>query len=349
MAGLTLGGGYGPLTPRCGLALDNLLGAEVVLADGRRIMADPLEHPDLFWALRGGGGNFGVVTAMRVRLHSISDVIAGLIVYPWSDAASVLRGYADMAVSFPDELTVLLGVLSGPDGRPVLFLAPTWSGSQSQGELVIAKLEGLGTPLQAHIDVMTCGDAVGRFDAHSVSGRHCALETRWLPALTPHVISALIAAGETITSPYSAIVLQHFRGAPTRIPSGVTAFAMRREHFLLEVVAMWEAGPADDFSSAMGARGRRSLRAQCFAGRLSKSSRSGRTRSDCGGLWQQSHSAAGCEAALRSRLRVHLRHSALRRTFALGAPPTVGSAGLILLNLLSSTACAAHRAWRPTR
>ncbi len=246
MAGLTLGGGYGPLTPRCGLALDNLLGAEVVLADGRRIMADPLEHPDLFWALRGGGGNFGVVTAMRVRLHSISDVIAGLIVYPWSDAASVLRGYADMAVSFPDELTVLLGVLSGPDGRPVLFLAPTWSGSQSQGELVIAKLEGLGTPLQAHIDVMTCGDAVGRFDAHSVSGRHCALETRWLPALTPHVISALIAAGETITSPYSAIVLQHFRGAPTRIPSGVTAFAMRREHFLLEVVAMWEAGPADD-------------------------------------------------------------------------------------------------------
>src|SRR5271165_2434011 len=118
MVGLTTGGGYGPLTSRYGLALDNLLGAEVVLADGRLVYCDDRENPELFWALRGGGGNFGAVTAMRVRLHPVRQVLGGMILFPWSEAESVLRGYAKAIADAPDELSVLAVLLSAPDGSP---------------------------------------------------------------------------------------------------------------------------------------------------------------------------------------------------------------------------------------
>jgi FAD/FMN-containing dehydrogenase len=124
MAAMTLGGGYGPLTPQYGLALDNLLGADVVLADGRIVTANAASNTDLWWALRGGGGNFGVVVSMRIRLHPVKGLLTGLILFPWSEAASVLQGYADLAASAPDELSVIIGVLAGPDGDPVLILAP---------------------------------------------------------------------------------------------------------------------------------------------------------------------------------------------------------------------------------
>jgi FAD/FMN-containing dehydrogenase len=246
MAGLTLGGGYGPLSPRHGLALDNLLGAEIILADGRRLTVDGLEHPELFWALRGGGGNFGVVTSMRVRLHPIRELLAGLILFPWSEAPSVLRGYAEAAAGAPDELAVISGVLSGPDGGPVLFLAPTWSGNPAHGEQVMAELQRLGTPLTTRIGPMSHGDMLGMYDAHVVIGRHYALQTRWLAALTPDVIAALIAAGTARTSPFSAIALHHFHGAATRVPLKSTAFGLRREHFLVEMIAAWEPKAGDD-------------------------------------------------------------------------------------------------------
>src|SRR5262249_29441247 len=106
MAGLTLGGGYGSLIGRFGLALDNLLGAEVVLADRRRVTAEPGHDEELFWALRGGGGNFGVVTASRLRLHALPSVRSGLLLYPFAEATTVLEGCAEIAASAPDELTV---------------------------------------------------------------------------------------------------------------------------------------------------------------------------------------------------------------------------------------------------
>jgi hypothetical protein len=240
MAGLTLGGGYGPLSGRYGLALDNLLGAEMVLADGNLVRTSASENADLFWAVRGGGGNFGVVTSMRVRLHDGGTVLSGLIAFPWSEAKSVLQGYATLAASAPDELSIMAGIFSGPDDRPLLLLTPTWSGDLSEGRQVVAELERLGTPVLSRVGPMTFVDMLGMFDAHAMTGRHYSVRTRWLADLTPDVIATLVAAGSTRTSPISVIALHHFHGAATRVPLDATAFGLRREHFLVEIVAAWE-------------------------------------------------------------------------------------------------------------
>jgi hypothetical protein len=246
MAGLTLGGGYGPLTPRCGLALDNLLGAEVVLANGQLVNCDTHKNPDLFWALRGGGGNFGVVTSLRVRLHPVRGMLAGMILFPWSEADSIFSGYTRVVAEAPNELGGLSGVVTGPDGNPMMFLAPMWSGERNQGEAVIAELRRLGTPAFEQLGPMAYGDLINMFAAHSVSGRHYAIQTRSLRELTAEVVLSLIAAGETKTSPYSAIILHHFRGAATRVPVKETSFGLRTEHFMVEIIAAWEPSADDD-------------------------------------------------------------------------------------------------------
>jgi hypothetical protein len=242
MTGLTLGGGYGPLNGRFGLASDNLLSAEVVLADGRIVTADATHEPELFWALRGGGGNFGAVTSMRVRLHPVNKLICGLIVFPWSQAARVWRGLREVLATASDELTVQSGLMPGPDGQPAFFLAPAWSGDLAAGERPIDALVKLGTPLATQVAPMTYSDMLGLWDAHIVGGMHWAVRTRTLPGLTPEIIDALVEAGRTRTSPRSLLPLHHYHGASTRIPSDETAFANRREHFMVEIVAGWEPG-----------------------------------------------------------------------------------------------------------
>jgi FAD/FMN-containing dehydrogenase len=246
MAGFTLAGGYGPLSSRFGLALDNLIGAELILADGRRVKADASENVDLFWALRGGGGNFGVVTSMQVRLHPVREVLAGKILFPWSDARSVLSGYAKAMASAPDELAVTAGVLSAPDGGPAVFMAPYWSGDMARGQEIIAGLQRLGSPLMAAVGPMACGDVFGLFEASAPSGRHYAQQTRWLPEITPETITDLIAVGSSKTSPFSLVAVQSFHGAPSRVSLRDTAFGIRRKHFLASIVAAWDATDEDD-------------------------------------------------------------------------------------------------------
>jgi FAD/FMN-containing dehydrogenase len=242
MTGLTLGGGYGPLNGRFGLASDNLLGAEVVLADGRIVIADATHEPELFWALRGGGGNFGVVTSMLVRLHPVNKLIGGLILFPWSQAAAVWRGLREVLSTAPDELTVQSGLFPGLNGQPAFFLAPAWSGDLAVGEHVIDALMKLGKPLATQVAPMTYGEMLGQWDAHVVGGVHWAVRTRTLPGFTPEIIDALVEAGRTRTSPRSLLPIHHCHGASTRIPRDETAFANRREHFMVEIVAGWPPG-----------------------------------------------------------------------------------------------------------
>src|SRR5262245_10968428 len=240
MAGLTLGGGYGPLNGRFGLALDNLLSAEVVLGDGRLVTTDSTHEPELFWALRGGGGNFGVITSMRIQLHPIHRLLAGFILFPWSQATDVWGGLSTVVAAAADELTVQSGVLSGPDGSPTLFLSPTWSGDLAQGEKAIEKLHGLGRPLVSQVAPMSHGDMLRLFDAFVVTGNHYAIRTRSLSGFSPDAISTLVEAGSNRTSPLSAIAIHHFHGAAARVPVDSTAFGIRQVHFVLEIVAAWK-------------------------------------------------------------------------------------------------------------
>ncbi|MFC0527547.1 FAD-binding oxidoreductase [Phytohabitans kaempferiae] len=240
MAGLTLGGGYGPLVGRLGLAADNLLGATVVLADGRIVTADATAEPDLFWALRGGGGNFGVVTALRVRLHPVPRLVTGFALHAWPGAAAVLARLGDLLATAPDELTVPSGVISGPDGGPAVFLSPTWCGDEAAGGPVLDEVLGLGAPVVAERSPVTYHDLLARFEPYAAGGRHHEMRTRSLPGYTAGAIEALVAAGEARTSPLSGVVVHHFHGAAARVPDDATAFGNRRDHLMVEIGAVWE-------------------------------------------------------------------------------------------------------------
>jgi FAD/FMN-containing dehydrogenase len=246
MVGLTTGGGYGPLTSRYGLASDNLLAAEVVLADGCLVHCDDDNNPDLFWAIRGGGGNFGAITSMRIQLHPIRQVLAGMMLFPWAQAESVLHGYAASVADAPDELELVTGVLPAPDGSPLVFLAPMWSGDGEQGEELIAKLRQAGTPVVDKVGPITYLDWLNMFAAGAPVGRHYAAQTRSLARLTPEAISTLLSSGQQRSSQFSGIIVHDFRGAATRIPLAATAFGLRKEHYLIEIIAAWEPTAEDD-------------------------------------------------------------------------------------------------------
>jgi FAD/FMN-containing dehydrogenase len=237
MAGLTLGGGYGPLIGRFGLALDNLLAAEVVLADGRTVVASRDDEEELFWALRGGGGNFGVVTAMHHRLHRLPSVLTGLLVYPFSEAKAVLRRCADIAASSPEDPTVEFGCVGGSDGKPVVIVHPTWCGLPADSEARVAPFLKLGTLLAGNLEVMPYGTSLTLYDPYIVNGQRVFMDTCWLPALDSAAIADFIEAMAAAVSPGCAIFTHEFKGAASRVPAEATAFGLRCNHVVVEILA----------------------------------------------------------------------------------------------------------------
>ena len=248
MAGLTLGGGYGPLIGRCGLALDNLLAAEVVLADGRIVTVNRDSEDELFWALRGGGGNFGVVTAMSLRLHELPSVRSGLLLFPFTEAGSILERCIDLAASAPDDLTFQIVLAFAPDGPPVLIIVPTWCGPPEEGEARLAPFLKLGTVLAGSTDVMPYGASLRALDSFVVNGQRAFMETCWLPALDRDGTDVFIEAMSTAASRGCAIITHEFRGAASRVPPEETAFGLRREHVLVEILAAFpdQADPREE-------------------------------------------------------------------------------------------------------
>ena len=239
VAGLALGGGYGPLIGSFGLALDNLLAAEVVLADGRIVLVNQQDNADLFWALRGGGGNFGAVTTLHLRLHEMPSLYAGVLLFPFAEAGSVLRSCADLAAGAADELNIQVGFMAGPDGAPVVFLAPTWSGHPAEGEAAVAPLATFGSPITSDIGRRSYGDLLGMFSSFVVNGQGVFINTSLLPHLDGRAIDILIAAMKQAPSPGCAIVTHDFRGAASRVPADATAFGLRRDHVLVEIIAIF--------------------------------------------------------------------------------------------------------------
>jgi FAD/FMN-containing dehydrogenase len=239
MAGLTLGGGYGPLIGRQGLALDNLVEAQIVLADGSAVSASVSENQELFWALRGGGGNFGVITAMRCKLHEMPSVHAGVLIYPMSEVKSVLTRAAALAASMPDEFSVQLGVAAGPDGSFGLLVAPVWCGAPEDGEPQLAPFAKLGTLLAGAIERKSQTALLSMFDTMIVDGLRVHIETCSLDALDGESIDTLVGAMAKAISPGCAILTHEFKGAACRVAADATAFGLRRPHVLIEILTMF--------------------------------------------------------------------------------------------------------------
>jgi FAD/FMN-containing dehydrogenase len=246
MTGLTLGGGYGPLIGAYGLVADNLLGAQLVTADGELVSANAEENTDLLWGLRGGGGNFGVVVSLEYRLHPLTTVLAGMLIYPLDQARAVLRRFNEFIASTPDAVTIRAGFLQTPDGATVLFLSPTYAGPLNAGEQAIAPLRSFGDLLVDQIQPVTYNDWIRSVDAYTPPGRHYYLQTQSLPGLQTEAIDALIEPGLPLPSSFSTINIHNFHGAASRVGVSQTAFALRRDHLMIELIAAWEPQSPDD-------------------------------------------------------------------------------------------------------
>ncbi|MEV6877843.1 FAD-binding oxidoreductase [Amycolatopsis sp. NPDC051128] len=243
IAGLTLGGGLGWLNGPHGLACDNLVGAEVVTADGDILDVGPDAHADLLWGLRGGGGNFGVVTSFRYRLHPVAQVLAGALTYPWPVARDVLHEHHRFMAAAPDELTssVSLGVDS--DGRPGITVVLCWSGDPDEGERALRPLRAFGSPREDSIAPVAYLDWQRLPDAGFPRGRQHYWKSGYLRHLTDAAVDALLAVVPTIPTPETGIGLQGLRGAAARVPADATAFPHRAQQYDLLILAQW-ADPA---------------------------------------------------------------------------------------------------------
>jgi Berberine and berberine like len=170
-------------------------------------------------------------------LHNLPNVLSGMLVYPFSEAKSVLEGCIDLAASMPEELTVQLGFVAGPDSAPVVLVVPTWCGPPGQGDAQVAPFLKFGTVLDNTVDAVRYGASLATFDAYIVNGQRALIETCWLPALDGRSINVFIEAMETAVSPGCAIFTHEFRGAASRVAPEATAFSLRRNHLLVEILA----------------------------------------------------------------------------------------------------------------
>lgn len=244
IAGLTLGGGIGWLNGRYGLACDNLVGADVVTADGRLVTAGPAEHEDLFWALRGGGGNFGVVTSFRFRVHPVSQVLGGGVTFPASQAAAALRLYQDFTRQSPDELSTAASIWLGPEGRPVVSVAVCWCGSLEAGEEVLRPLRSFAQPDMDAIGPMNYTTLQSGSDGGYPPSRLHYWKASFLRELSDEAIEVILDAVAEMPSAMSGVGLQELCGVAARVPPTATAFPHRGHHWDFLILSQWD-DPSD--------------------------------------------------------------------------------------------------------
>ena len=247
IAGLTLGGGLGRLGRNVGLTCDNLLAAEVVLADGRIVRASDDNHSDLFWALRGGGGNFGVVTSFVYRLHPLGPVVlGGMLLWELGRARDAMRQYAEFCEAAPDDVDVLGVLLTGPDGQKLFAVSCFCAGTVARGEAVLRPLRsGAVRPTHDQVVPMAYTSLQGSADPLFPRTRRYYWKSHFLPDLTDTAIDVLLERFAHVPSPMSVIGLQQAGGAIARVPSDATAYANRDAAFDCIPIAIWEDPPQD--------------------------------------------------------------------------------------------------------
>jgi FAD/FMN-containing dehydrogenase len=245
IAGLTLGGGWGHLHAKYGLAVDNVIGADVVTADGRLLTTNASENADLFWGLRGGSGNFGIVTSLEYRLYEVGPVLGGGVLHPIAKAGEVLRFFLEFAKTIPDELVIQAGALTLPDGVPVFAVAACYCGSMSEGEKVLKPLRAFGSPVADLFDTMSYVQIQSMFDPFFPPGRYTYVKSNFIRTLNDEVIETLAEYAKTRPSPYTAApFIEHWHGATTRVGPTDTAFPHRRYSYNFMVWSNW-ADPSD--------------------------------------------------------------------------------------------------------
>ncbi|HEV2336835.1 MAG TPA: FAD-binding protein [Stellaceae bacterium] len=235
IAGLTLGGGYGWLGGKFGLACDNLLSADVVTADGRLVVASATENEDLFWGLRGAGANLGIVTSFEYQLHTVGPVLGGILVYPLSRGREVLRFFDEFSRHCPDEVTTLSALLTAPTGDPVVAVGFCYCGPLDQGEKLLHPLTALGAPLANGIAVQPYVKVQAQLDAQWPPGRLYYLKSNVVRRLEEPAIDQLVEWGRKMPTPRTAIAFQQLHGAASRVRSDATAFPHRYDHYSMYI------------------------------------------------------------------------------------------------------------------
>jgi len=257
IAGLTLGGGFGWLSRKHGLTVDNLVAADVVIASGERVRCSAKEHADLFWAIRGGGGNFGVVTSFEFRLHPVGPtVLSGPIVLPFARAPELLRIYRDFCRTCPEELTVWAVLRGAPPlpflapevhGQPVVILASLYNGPMEQGERALAALRArIGEPIADAVGPHPFAGFQQAFDALLTPGARNYWKSHNFSELSDGAIDRIVEYAGKLPSPASEIFLAQLGGATNRVASDATAYPHRDTEFVLNVHTRWDQASADD-------------------------------------------------------------------------------------------------------
>jgi FAD/FMN-containing dehydrogenase len=248
VAGFTLGGGIGWLMRKHGLSCDNLRSAELVTADGQVLTASATENPDLFWALRGGGGNFGVVTSFEFDLHPVGPTVtAGPVFYPGERAEEILRFYRDFTGDLPDELTTVANLLTAPPapflpeewhGKKLIGLIGCYSGDPEEGAKAMQPLRDLGDPVADLVGPMPYVQMQGLIDALYPRGTKAYMKAGYMGDLDDHAIETLVRYHQDATSPASEIHVHDFGGAVARADADETAYGERQAPYVLNIIAM---------------------------------------------------------------------------------------------------------------
>jgi FAD/FMN-containing dehydrogenase len=242
IAGLTLGGGLGWLMPKYGLALDNLRAADMVMADGRVMRASADENPDLFWAIRGGGGNYGIAASLEYALHPVGPMITGgVVAHPLARALDVLRFFRDTCASLPDEAMLVAGLQTAPDGSnaKLVGLVGGHCGSLESGAAAFAPVKAFGPPAMDMIAPMPYTALNGMLDPAFPRGALNYWKAQFLTELSDDAIRTLVEGFQACPSPMSHIIIEHFHGAASRVPVTATACAMRVTGFNVVIASQW--------------------------------------------------------------------------------------------------------------
>ena len=242
LAGLTLGGGLGWLMPKYGLALDNLQAAELVLADGSVKRASADENPDLFWGIRGGGGNFGIAASLEYRLHPMGPIITGgLVAHPLARGVDTLKFFRDRCASLPDEAMLVAGLLTAPDGSTkIAGILVAHCGSLAEGEALAKPIKAFGPPAVDHMGPLPYTVQNSLLDAAFPKGALNYWKAQFLTDLSDDCIKTLVECAAACPSPMSQIVLEHFHGKASRVGVTETACAMRVSGFNAVIASQWQ-------------------------------------------------------------------------------------------------------------